>query len=315
LEVIEENMTQISVGISIIIPAYNEELGIEPVLQDLLAVIQKAASSFEVIVVDDGSSDRTVDIVERFPVRVLRHPNNLGYGAALKTGILNAEHDLICIMDADGTYPVQDIPRLASLLAEKNLDMVVGARVNANAAIPAIRKPAKWVIGKLAKMSVGVDIPDINSGLRVFKRDAAVNFFSLLPNGFSFTTTITLAMLNNQYSVEYVPIDYYRRQGKSKIRPFHDTAMFLLLITRIALYFAPLKVFLSMGLMMMVFAVLWGGFSFLVLGRLADVSTLVIFLSAIQIGAIGLIAELINHRLSNEYHKAQIKHLPKEKGK
>ena len=122
-------------------------------------------------------------------------------------------------------------------------------------------------------------------------------------------------MLNNQFSVQYLPIDYYHRKGKSKIRPIHDTAMFLMLITRIALYFAPLKVFLSMSLIMMLFAMFWGVFSWLALGRLADLSTLVIFLSAVQIGAIGLIAEHINHRLSNEYHKAKMRQLPTGKSK
>ena len=306
-------MAQIDEGITIIIPAFNEELAIGPVLKELVEVIQNAATMYEIIVVDDGSSDKTVETAERFPVEIFQHPSNLGYGAALKTGIINAQNDIVCIMDADGTYPVKEIPRLASLIIEKDLDMVVGARVNENVAIPAIRKPAKWVIGQLAKLSVGAKIPDINSGFRVFKRVAALNFFNLLPNGFSFTTTITLAMLSNQFSVRYVPIDYYHRKGKSKIRPIHDTAKFLMLITQIALYFAPLKVFLSMSLIMMLIAVAWGVFSLVVLGRLADISTLVIFLSAIQIGAIGLIAEHINHRLSNEYHKAKMRPLSKNK--
>jgi glycosyltransferase involved in cell wall biosynthesis len=302
-------------NISIIIPVYNEELAIKSVLKDIYAVINGLAYNCEVLVIDDGSTDNTVEIAEKFPVSIYQHPHNLGYGAALKTGLANANNDIICILDADGTYPVKDIPKLVNILIEKNFDMVVGARVNANAAIPAIRKPAKWVIGQLAKLSVGANIPDINSGFRVFKRDAAIHFINLLPNGFSFTTTITLAMLNNQYSVKFVPIDYYPRIGKSKISPFRDTTMFLILITRIALYFAPLKVFLSMSFIMMLFAMFWGIFSLLVLGRLADISTLVIFLSAIQIGAIGLIAEHINHRLSNEYHKAKMRPLHRDESK
>jgi len=302
-------------NISIIIPVYNEELAIKSVLEDIYAVINDLAYNCEILIVDDGSIDNTVEIAGEFPVSIYQHPQNLGYGAALKTGITNANNEIICILDADGTYPVKDIPKLASMLIEKKLDMVVGARVNANAAIPAIRKPAKWVIGQLAKLSVGVNIPDINSGFRVFKRDVAVNFFNLLPNGFSFTTTITLAMLNNQYSVQFVPIDYYHRIGKSKISPIRDTITFLVLITRIALYFAPLKVFLAISLIMILCAIFWGAFSLLVLGRLADISTLVIFLSAIQIGVIGLIAEHINHRISNEYHKAKMRPLHRDESK
>lgn len=157
-------MEQIGEGITIIIPAFNEELAIGKVLIELVEVIQSAATKYEVIVVDDGSSDKTVETVEQFPVEIFQHPTNLGYGAALKTGIINAQNEIICIMDADGTYPVKEIPNLANHLIEKDLDMVVGARVNENVAIPAIRKPAKWVIGQLAKLSVGAKIPDINSG-------------------------------------------------------------------------------------------------------------------------------------------------------
>lgn len=300
-------------NISIIIPVHNEELAIKSVLEGIYVVINDLTCNCEILIVDDGSTDNTIKIAEKFPVKIYSHSLNLGYGAALKTGIKNAKNEIICILDADGTYPARDIPKLTSMLIDKNLDMVVGARVNANVAIPAIRKPAKWVISQLAKLSVGVNIPDINSGFRVFKREVALNFFNLLPNSFSFTTTITLAMLSNQFSVQFVPIDYYHRIGKSKINPIRDTITFLILITRIALYFAPLKVFLSMSLIMMFFAVFWGVFSLFVLEKLADISTLVIFLSAIQIGAIGLIAEHINHRLSNEYHKTQMKPLSKEK--
>ena len=119
---------------------------------------------YYVLVVDDGSTDNSLKILENFPVRIYQHPYNLGYGAALKTGIINADSDIVCILDAEGTYPVKAIPELVSLLIGKNLDMVVGARVNANVAIPAIRKPAKWMISQLAKLSVGAKIPDINSG-------------------------------------------------------------------------------------------------------------------------------------------------------
>jgi len=289
-------------GVSIIIPAYNEEHGIGPVLEQLSQVMAASGLQYEVIVVDDGSQDSTAAVAEQHAgVTVLRHKGNRGYGAALKTGIRHANYDLICITDADGTYPNERIPDLVECMIEGNYDMVMGARTGKNVAIPLIRRPAKWAVGKLANLVAGEPIPDINSGLRIFKRSAALRFFNMLPDGFSFTTTITLGMLTNGYLVDYVPIDYYARVGRSKIKPIQDTLNFVQLILRIALYFAPLKIFLPLGGVLMLLAVAWGLFSWSVLGRLADVSTIVIVMAAVQVVVVGLLAELIDRRLPNYY--------------
>jgi hypothetical protein len=175
--------------------------------------------------------------------------------------------------------------------------MVVGARTGQQVAIPLLRRPAKWVIGQLANFVAGETIPDINSGLRVFRREAALPMFSMFPDGFSFTTTITLAMLTNGYLVDYLPINYHARVGQSKIRPVRDTLNFVQLILRMALYFAPLKFFLPLSGLIGLAAIGWGIFSAVALGRLADVSTLVIMMAAVQVAVVGLLAELINHRL------------------
>ena len=291
-------------GVTVVIPAYNEEQAVSAVLERLLLVMNHTGASYEIIVVDDGSQDATAGVAERCTgVTVLCHRENRGYGAALKTGIRHARYDLICITDADGTYPNERIPDLVARLDEGGYDMVVGARVGEEVSIPLVRRPAKWAIGRLANYVAGESIPDLNSGLRVFRRDAALRLLNMLPDQFSFTTTITLAMLINGYLVNYVPINYYARIGRSKIRPIHDTLNFVQLVLRIALYFAPLKVFVPVSLLMMLLAVAWALFSKLILGQLADVSTLVIVMTGFQVAVIGMLAELINQRLPNVYRE------------
>lgn len=291
-------------GVSVVIPAYNEELGIGAVLQQVQEMLAALQLPHEILVVDDGSRDGTAAAVGRFPeVRLLAHKENRGYGAALKTAIRHARYELICITDADGTYPNARIPDLLAHLLQEDLDMVVGARTGADVAIPWTRKPAKWAIGKLANLISGQTIPDLNSGLRIFKRGIALRFFGLLPDGFSFTTTITLGMLTNGYAVDYVPINYLARTGKSKIRPVHDTLNFVNLILRMALYFAPLKIFLPLSGFMLLLALAWGIFSWVVLEELADVSTIVIVMAAFQVAVTGMLAELIDRRLPNFFRE------------
>jgi glycosyltransferase involved in cell wall biosynthesis len=293
-------------AVSIVIPAYNEELGIGPVLEELQEILARAPFAYEIIVVDDGSLDNTAAVVQRYPsVRLFAHKHNLGYGAALKTAIRHARYATICITDADGTYPNARIPELVAQLHEEGYDMVVGARTGAQVAIPWTRKPAKWAIGKLANVIAGQTIPDINSGLRVFKRVVALRFFDMLPNGFSFTTTITLGLLTNGYYVAYTPINYMARTGKSKIKPVRDTLNFVNLILRMALYFAPLKIFLPLSGLLLLLGLLWGVFSWAVLQELADVSTIVIVMAAIQVAMVGMLGELIVRRLPNYYREEE----------
>jgi glycosyltransferase involved in cell wall biosynthesis len=307
----EKRITKIedSVGLSVIIPAYNEAAGIAAVLVDISQVLCSLDIPWEIIVVDDGSRDHTGELVSVAcatdpEIRLLHHRRNLGYGAALKTGIRQARYEWVCITDADGTYPADRIPVLLAELREHGCDMVVGARLGKQAAIPLVRRPAKWIIARLAETVAGEAIPDINSGMRVFRKDIVQRFFSLLPDGFSFTTTITLGMLINGYSVEYLPINYYARKGRSKIHPLYDTLRFIRLVLQIALYFAPLKIFLPLSLFLIFLGLGWAGFSYFILGRLADASTAVILMAAIQTAVVGLLADLINRRLGG-YQKEQ----------
>ena len=289
-------------GLSVIIPAYNECLVVGPVIEALSDDLKPLKDwPFEIIVVDDGSSDGTGDIAEETGARVIRHKSNRRYGAALKTGIRAARYGVICITDADGTYPNGRIPDLLERLNESDSSMVVGARTGADVAIPFLRRAVKRVIVNMAGLVVNQRIPDLNSGLRVFRRKIAMRFLSLLPNGFSFTTTITMAMLSNGYIVEFIPIDYYERVGRSKFRPIGDTFNFVSLVMRIALYFTPLKVFLPLSGLMLVLAIMWALITKLVFGLLADVSTMVIVMASVQVAVVGLLAELISKRLPNYY--------------
>jgi glycosyltransferase involved in cell wall biosynthesis len=282
--------------VSVIIPAFNEAAAIGLTLDKIQQALSESGLPGEIVVVDDGSADGTAEVADGRPgVRVFRHPQNRGYGAALKTGIRLACHEIVVIIDADGTYPCEMIPPLAAEM--DTYDMVVGARIGDHVSIPRARRPAKWALGKLANFVAGEPIPDLNSGLRVFRRDIALRLFHMLPNKFSFTTTITLAMITNQYLVEYIPINYYARIGKSKIRPVQDTLNFVQLVMRIALYFAPLKIFAPLSLFLLMVGIVWALFTKFVLGQLADISTLVIVMSSFQVAMIGLLAELINRRL------------------
>ena len=284
-------------GLTVVIPAYNEEAGIVDVIHWIRSALDSSDLAYEVLVVDDGSEDRTFELAQSTGARVLRHHANRGYGEALKTGIRRATHEWIAIIDADGSYPADQIPPLARGLTQA--DMVVGARTKAGAAIPLIRRPAKKLLTWLASYLTDSPIPDLNSGLRIFRRSLALEFLHIFPSGFSFTTTITMAALNNGYIVNFVPIDYLPRKGRSKIRPIRDTLNFLILILRMTLLFKPLKVFLPLSIGSAFLAAFTWGFGVLALGRLFDNLILYFAECAVILFAVGLLAELINIRLRN----------------
>ncbi len=277
-------------SVSIIIPAYNEEDSIAEVLEQIDQVMESSENDYEIIVVDDGSTDDTTEVLKNLTVKVIRHPHNKGYGASLKTGIRNAAGDIIVITDADGTYPPEEIPNIISLMDQN--DMVVGARTGGNVKIPLIRRPAKWFLAKLANYLSDTTIPDLNSGLRAFRKDAAMRFFNILPNGFSFTTTITLGMHSNDYVIHYMPINYHERSGKSKIHPIKDTLNFILLIISTIMYFNPLKVFLPVGIFLFILGTVLLFYDVFVIQNLGD-KTILVYSVSFLIGFLGLLADLI----------------------
>ncbi len=276
-------------GVSIVIPAYNEEGGISSSIRDVKKSMDDSGIEYELLIVNDGSKDKTAEIAAQEGATVIDLPENQGYGAALKAGIRKSKYEIIVITDADGTYPAERIPGLIGELGD--YDMVVGARTGANVAAPLIRKPAKWFLRKLASYLAGRTIPDLNSGLRVMRKDLIRRFVHLLPQGFSFTTTITLASLCSGCFVKYISIDYHARIGRSKIRASHAFD-FLLLIIRNIVYFNPLKVFLPLGGLFFL-----GGFSKFIydlyIGNFSE-TALLGFISAALLWAVGLISDQIS---------------------
>jgi glycosyltransferase involved in cell wall biosynthesis len=273
-------------AVTIVIPAYNEGAHVAEGIREVREVMEATQWAFEIVVVDDGSADETARAAAATGVRVIRHPRNRGYGASLKRGIAAARYDWILITDADGTYPAESIPTLLAH-ADEN-DMVVGSRTGEQVAIPLERRPAKWFLRKLASYLAGRNLPDLNSGLRLMRRDLVERYAHLLPSGFSFTTTITLASACNDHMIEYVPINYLARLGKSKIRPRHAYD-FMLLILRTIVFFNPLKVFIPLGGVLFL-----GGLAKFVydvaIGNLSE-SAIFLFLAALLIWCVGLLAD------------------------
>jgi glycosyltransferase involved in cell wall biosynthesis len=282
-------MTDATEGVSVVVPAFNEREAIAASLRELKGVMEGIGRPWELIVVDDGSTDGTGEIARDEGATVVRHARNLGYGGALKTGVARAHNELIVITDADGTYPADAIP--AMLRYADDFDMVVGARTGADVHIPALRRPAKWFLGRLASYLAGQRIPDLNSGLRVVRRRLVERFEHLLPSGFSFTTSITLAALCNDALVYYHPIDYRVRTGSSKIRPSHAFD-FLMLILRTVVFFNPLKVFLPVGAVL--FLVGFAKFVWdLFVGNFSE-TVVMGFLGAVIVWCVGLLSDQIS---------------------
>lgn len=292
-------MIPLDIAVSVLIPAYNEE---ESIAKTVEAIRQHAAGvrELEIIVINDGSTDRTGEIARGLPVTLIEHEINTGYGSGLKDGLQAARHEYILIADADGTYPLEDIPKL--LADAPSYAMVVGARTGAIVKVPPLRKPGKWIITRLAEYLSQRKIPDLNSGFRVFRRDVALRFLTLYPDGFSFTTTITLAMLTNHYKVKFIPINYHRRVGKSSIKPLRDFTNFTILIIRICAYFKPLNVFVPPALALLFLGITKGVIDytgFLDLGAKGHLGMLSIALAmtGVQMLFIGLLADLIDRRM------------------
>ena len=289
-------------SLSVIIPVYNEENSVKKTIIELQSILNNI--EYEIIIVNDFSDDNTLSILKQIDnIKLFEHQTNKGYGASIKTGIRESQYEILAITDADGTYPNINIPSFYDILISENNDMVIGSRTGDNVNIPLIRKPAKWFIGKLANYIVGKKIPDINSGLRVFKKSSFLQFIKIIPNGFSLTTTITLGMISGGFSVKFLDIDYFKRSGKSKIRPIRDTLNFFILILKIGLYFAPLKVFLPISLFLIICSISLGLYTMLILGKLADVSSLILIMTGFNIATLAFVAELINHRLPSSYYK------------
>lgn len=277
--------------VSIVVPVFNEERLISSTIKQIKEVMNKTKYVYEIIAVNDASLDRSGKILDSIKgIRVIHHPENKGYGASLKTGINNAKSELIVMTDADGTYPIKAIPKLLGYA--KDYDMVSGMRSGKEVQIPFFRRPAKFMLSKLANFLTGQKVPDINCGLRVIKKENVTKFFNILSSRFSFTTTHLLACLTSDHSVKFVPINYYKRGGKSTIHP-KDFVGFSSLIIRVITYFRPFRVFSLFSLTLFLIGLGVFLYSFFILGRIMDITVTVILLSSLQVFLFGLIADLI----------------------
>lgn len=281
--------------VSIIIPIFNEEKSIEDTIHRVSAVCKESFKEYEIVAVNDGSTDKTAEILENLKTKNLVFLNrgfNRGYGASLKEGIEYARGDIIAITDADGTYPVEKIPLLVSEV-QQGFSMSVAARKGRYKNTALIKSVPKFVLDKIANVVAGQKILDINSGLRAFRKKDVLPFFNIISDKFSFTTTITLSYLSNGLSVNYISIDYSKRRGKSKVKA-KDALDFLSLILRTIMYFNPLRIFVPVALFLMGIGSLKFFYDLFNEPFLnITPSVIFVFLSGLQILAIGMLADLI----------------------
>ncbi len=275
--------------ISIIIPAYNEAKNLRFLLPEIKNSFFTDNNPLEIIVVDDGSEDETEKVAQETGVRVVRHPYNMGNGAAIKTGLRNATGDICVFMDADLQHSPQEISKLIEPLGE--YEMVVGARGSRGQKLH--RRIANRFFNMLASYVTGRKISDLTSGFRAVRTETAKKFIYLLPNGFSYPTTLTLAFLKSGRSVKFVPVEVKPREvGKSKVKLFQDGVRFILIIAKIATIYSPFRIFLPISLSFFLLGLLYYLYTFLTLHRFTNMS-LLLFTTSVIIFMLSLIAEQI----------------------
>lgn len=288
---IAQNYEIIYPAFSVVIPAYNKEHRIAFTLNSLRDRLDRAGCEYEIIVVNDASSDGTGDLLRsQLDIKMIEHQRHLGYGAAMKTGIRQAKYPLIVMTDADGTYPNDKIPQLVTLMSQA--DMVMTSRVGVGVTDSNLYKISNWCLIRFAEWLTMSSIPDLNSCLRVFRKDVAEKFLNILPDTFSFNTMTALAMLSNNYIVHYEPIYYHYQVKRNESNPIKNTLEFVRLIIYMGTYFAPLR-FLSP-----VVGVLFTGFLLTLMQDIISHQslsqfTLLLFFSSTQLGIFALLADMI----------------------
>jgi glycosyltransferase involved in cell wall biosynthesis len=285
--------------VTIVLPCFNEQDHVIEEVERICAAMDASDLSYELLAIDDASTDATLALLEealpRFPhMRLMPFRRNGGSGTARRIGTMDARGEIVVWTDADMTYPNERIPELVSMLVDDpTYDQVVGARTSEEGSHKLLRVPAKWVIRKIAERLSNSSIPDLNSGLRAFRRSVSLPYLRLLPPGFSCVTTITLAFLSNQHDIKYVPIDYAKRSGTSKFHFVKDAYRYILQVLRMVMYFNPLKVLMPLALWLVGIGLAKAVYDlFAHFGRFA-VNTVLIFITGMLIGALALLADLI----------------------
>lgn len=276
-------------SLTVVVPAKNESAGLPALMSELTEVLKSCEGlDHEILLIDDGSTDDTAAIARSAGARVISHPESLGNGAAVKRGIREARQDWILLLDGDGQHPPSAIPEMLRMAG--SYDMVVGSRGGSGGSLH--RNLANRIYNGLASYVTSRKIPDLTSGYRMIRADVVKGFCYLLPNTFSYPTTITLAMLRVGYAVGFVGIDVRPRQGKSHIRVLHDGSRFLLIIMRIATFFAPLRVFMPLAAGLFLLGLCWYAYTYFTGGRFTNMGVL-LFTQASVIFGLGLVSEQV----------------------
>ena len=295
----DDDAAEVRLDVTVVLPCYNEQDHVVAELERISAALDASPYSYELLVIDDASTDGTLAVLQeaagRFPqMRLMPFHRNGGSGTARRIGTQQARGRIVVWTDADMTYPNERIPELVGMLeTDPTFDQVVGARTSEEGSHKLLRVPAKWVIRKIAERLVGMTIPDLNSGLRAFRREVSLPYLRLLPPGFSCVTTLTLSFLHNQHDVRYVPIAYAKRAGSSKFHFTKDAYRYLLQVLRMVMYFNPLKVLMPLALWLIGLGVLKLGYDVITNPFRIPGSTVLLFITGFQIGVLALLADLV----------------------
>ena len=298
-ETAREESTDAAPYVTIILPCYNEEGHVVAEIERISTAMDASGYSYELVCVDDSSTDSTLaklyEAAPRFPqMEVVHFHRNSGSGTVRRIGTQRARGEIVVWTDADMTYPNERIPEFVQLL-EKDpaIDQVVGARTSEQGTYKALRVPAKWLIRKFAEQLTSARIPDLNSGLRAFRREVSLPYLRLLPPGFSCVTTITVAFLANQHEVMYVPIEYSKRAGRSKFKFVSDAYRYILQILRMTMYFNPLKVLMPLALFLLGGGLAKGIYDVSAHPVKVAMDTVLVFVTGLIIASMALLADLI----------------------
>jgi len=278
--------------ISVIIPTRDEEATIGKIVNEIDRILGKSERPFEILVIDDGSNDNTARNAKEAGAKVIKHPYNIGNGAAIKTGIRHAMGSILVMIDGDGQHDAEDIPKLLEHI--ENYDMVVGARSKSSETY-FHRRTANKIYNLFASYVCNFKVEDLTSGFRTIKSDIARKFIDLLPNTFSYPSTLTLAVIRSGFSIKYLPIKTHKRKGKSKIKLTQDGIRFLNIILRIAVFFAPLRVFVPISALFFLLGFGWYIYSvFFTIRRFPPVS-IVLMITSVIVFFLGVISDQIAH--------------------
>jgi polyisoprenyl-phosphate glycosyltransferase len=285
--------------VTIVLPCFNEEGHVVAEIERISAAMDASGYTYELVCVDDASTDGTLarlyEAAPRFPnMEIVHFHRNGGSGVVRRLGSERARGEIVVWTDADMTYPNERIPELVQILEkDPTIDQVVGARTTEQGTYKALRVPAKWFIRKLAERLTGAKIPDLNSGLRAFRRSVSLPYLRLLPPGFSCVTTITVAFLANQHELYFLPIEYYKRAGKSKFKFIKDAYRYILQVLRMVMYFNPLKVLMPVALFLLGLGVVKGIYDVSAHPVKVALDTVLIFVTGLIIASMALLADLI----------------------